>query len=64
MTEVVGPNVKMMQSMLFIKSEGKPSGRTGLEHSLSLSSICAVGSMFVGMGPFLNARTDPMLVWM
>jgi phytanoyl-CoA hydroxylase len=24
LTEVVGPNVKMMQSMLFIKSEGKP----------------------------------------
>jgi phytanoyl-CoA hydroxylase len=24
LTEVIGPNVKMMQSMLFIKSEGKP----------------------------------------
>ena len=24
LTEIIGPNVKMMQSMLFIKSEGKP----------------------------------------
>jgi hypothetical protein len=27
LTDVIGPNVKMMQSMLFIKSEGKPARR-------------------------------------
>ena len=34
LTEVIGPDVKAMQSMLFIKAEGKP-GRHGTRTSTS-----------------------------